>query len=105
MVKHTQLLGNLPTNCLSVFDLFVKLALKGLIPFHLKVPELNKFLTSLILLSENCSENIYLHEVNNKNIRKMYEMCSKSTKKTLDRCHWRCFSVFFLTLNRFHIFF
>ena len=31
MVKHTQqFVGNLPTNCLSVFDQFVGLALKGL---------------------------------------------------------------------------
>ena len=33
MVKHTQFVGNLPTNCLSVFDHFVGLALKGL-SFH-----------------------------------------------------------------------
>ena len=32
MVKHTQTIRrNLPTNCLSVFDHFVGLALKGLI--------------------------------------------------------------------------
>ena len=32
MVKHTQtIVGNLPTNCLSMFDHFVKLAFKGLI--------------------------------------------------------------------------
>ena len=30
MVKHKQFVGNLPTNCLSVFDHFLKLALKGL---------------------------------------------------------------------------
>ena len=31
MVKHLkQFVGNLPTNCLSVFDHFVGLALKGL---------------------------------------------------------------------------
>ena len=28
---HKQFVGNLPTNCLSVFDHFVGLALKGLI--------------------------------------------------------------------------
>ena len=31
MVKHTQKICNLLTNCLSVFDHFVGLALKGLI--------------------------------------------------------------------------
>ena len=32
MVKHTQTIRRLlPTNCLSVFDNFVRLALKGLI--------------------------------------------------------------------------
>ena len=29
MVKHKQFAGKLPTNCLSVFDHFVGLALKG----------------------------------------------------------------------------
>ena len=35
MVKQNtfkQVVGKLPTNCLSVFDIFVELALKGLIP-------------------------------------------------------------------------
>ena len=36
-----QFVGKLPTNCLSVFDHFVILALKGLIPFQLK--HLKKF--------------------------------------------------------------
>ena len=31
MVKQTQFVGKLQTNCLSVFDHFVKLKLKGLI--------------------------------------------------------------------------
>ena len=32
MVEHTQTIGRLlPTNCLSVFDHFITLALKGLI--------------------------------------------------------------------------
>ena len=30
MVKHTQTIGKLSTNCLSVFDSFVGLVLKGL---------------------------------------------------------------------------
>ena len=30
MVKHTQFVSNLPTNCVSMFDHFVGLALKGL---------------------------------------------------------------------------
>ena len=30
MVKYTQIVGNLPTICLSVFDHFMNLALKGL---------------------------------------------------------------------------
>ena len=59
MVKHTQTIrrqikqfvGNLPTNCFSVFDYFVKLALKGLkihaivVPLQTAVPHLTKFLT------------------------------------------------------------
>ena len=35
MVKHTQTIRRQPTNCLSVFDHFVKLALKGLMFFYL----------------------------------------------------------------------
>ena len=37
MVKHTQTTrhSKLPTNCLSVFDHFVELALIGLMCFHL----------------------------------------------------------------------
>ena len=34
MVKHTKFVGKLPTNCLSVFDHSVGLALKGLISFY-----------------------------------------------------------------------
>ena len=36
MTKHSQTIRRQPTNCLSVFDHFVGLALKGLIPpiFH-----------------------------------------------------------------------
>ena len=30
MVKHTQFVRNLPTNCLSVFEYFVRLVLKEL---------------------------------------------------------------------------
>ena len=30
MVKHTQCVGNVPTNCLSVFDHFAGLVLRGL---------------------------------------------------------------------------
>ena len=47
-----QFVGNLPTNCFSVFDYFVKLALKGLNKIHAivvslqtAVPHLTKFLT------------------------------------------------------------
>ena len=38
MVKHSQqFVGKLPTNCLSVFDYFLGLALKGLIQQYAKV--------------------------------------------------------------------
>ena len=37
MVKHTQTIcRQQPTNCLNVFDHFVKWALKGFIPLHLR---------------------------------------------------------------------
>ena len=47
MVKHTQTIHQLlPTNCLSMFDYYVLLALKGLSFLHLISNELNgtKFL-------------------------------------------------------------
>ena len=52
MVKYTlkQFIGKLPTNCLSVFDHFVILALKGLKPFTFSQHDSQiqkKFLASL----------------------------------------------------------
>ena len=40
MLKHIQTIRRYPTNCLSVFDHFVKLALKGLFPT--KRPEIKR---------------------------------------------------------------
>ena len=40
------------------------------------------------------SANIYLFQVNYKNIRKKYKICSKFTIKTPERRHWRCSGVF-----------
>ena len=37
---------------------------------------------------------IYLLKVNDRNTRKRFEICSKLTKKTPERCHWRRSSVF-----------
>ena len=48
-------------------------------------------------------KSIYLLKVNNRNIRKRCEICSKLTIKTLERRQWRCSGVFIVNLNIFHI--
>ena len=49
-----EFVGNLPTNCLSVFDHFVKLALKGLKPFNhlglLRKPALFHFFVTICII-------------------------------------------------------
>ena len=61
MAKHTQTI--LPTNCLSVFDHFVGLALKGLSRYlYIKEEEIESKIT-------------------NEGIRMTGETCSKSTAK------------------------
>ena len=51
MVKHTQqFVGNLPTNCLSVFDHFVGLMLKVLRRYKMGALARNR----LIIRIENC---------------------------------------------------
>ena len=53
MVKHTQAIRRLPTNCLSVFDDFVIMALKGLkrsffvVMFNLIVVKNFQFVTGI----------------------------------------------------------
>ena len=36
----------------------------------------------------------YMLKVNNRNTRTRYEICSKLTIKTPERCQWRCSGVF-----------
>ena len=58
MVKHTQTTRRQkPTNCLSVFDHFVGLALKG---YLLRLSSFNSFLTDLRLLTETVQTLIIL---------------------------------------------
>ena len=49
--------------------------------------------------------NIYLFKVNNGNIRKRCEICSKLTIKTPERCQWRCSAVFIVNFERISHFF
>ena len=81
MVKHTQTICcNLSANCLSVFDLFVGLALEGL--------SLNKKVTRLI------PANKYMLKVNIRNTRKKGKICSKLIIKTQEQDHWRHSGIF-----------
>ena len=50
-------------------------------------------------------ENKYLVKVNNRNIVKKSEICSKLTIKKPERVHWRCSGFFVVNLNIFHILF
>ena len=43
--------------------------------------------------------NIYLFKVNNRNIRKRYDICSKLTIKTPERRHWRRSGVFIVNFE------
>ena len=42
---------------------------------------------------------IYLLKVNDRNTRKRFEICSKLTKKTPERCHWRRCGVFIVNFE------
>ena len=43
--------------------------------------------------------DIYLLQVNNRNTRKMHEICPKLTVKTPERPHWCCSGVFIVNLE------
>ena len=53
--KLTQFVGNLPTNCSSVFDHFVEFPLKGLrVSFDDTVPKLGSFYGANFCLTSEC---------------------------------------------------
>ena len=41
----------------------------------------------------------YMFQVNNRNTRTMYEICSKLTMKTPERRHWRHLGVFVVNIE------
>ena len=41
----------------------------------------------------------YIFKVNNRSTRTRCEICSKLTKKTLERCYWHCFVVFIVNFE------
>ena len=118
MVKHAETIRLLLlTNCLSVFNHFVGLVLKGLlviIPEQiltylnsiLKTPEWHHFSNIKVYNFEQHSHifypaGIYLFKFKNRNTRIKYEICSKVIRRTHVRCHWPRSGVLSLTLNRF----
>ena len=62
-----QFVGNLPKNCLSVFDHFVKLALKGLPVFlsNRRILSLNKLLEFLV--TDSSEKEFYIFSKNHRN--------------------------------------
>ena len=48
-------------------------------------------------LSFSASNDLF--KVNNRNHRKSYEICSRLTIKTTERCQWVCFGVFIVNLE------
>ena len=132
MVKHTKTIRRLlSTNCLSVFDHFVLLALKGLTQFRsydlipswqsifkvaikliycsevcfIDFGNNQSWLSCLIILFNYFPASIYLHKVNSRNARKRCEICSKLTIKIPERHHWRRSGIFIVNLKHIsHLF-
>ena len=50
-----------------------------------------------VIIEQPLCNNLF--KVNNRNFRRMREICSKLTIKTPERRHWRRSSVFIVTLN------
>ena len=101
-----QLLINLPTNCLSVFDHFVGLALKGL-KTTLKIWEkatkcnltiLPKVMKCSWVSVKHISAGNYMFKVKNKNTRTRRKVCSKFTIKTPKR-YWRRSGIFIMNFE------
>ena len=53
-------------------------------------------------LSSPCPAGIYLLNVNNRNTRTRYEICSKLTIKTPERRQWGRSNVFIVNFEQFH---
>ena len=95
MVKHTQTIRRLePTNCLSVFDHYDGLTLKGLSFF---------FTQSFYKAFCINQTDIYLLKVNKGKIGIVCGICSKITIKTPDSLIVLVFSLLTLTLNWIYI--
>ena len=65
------------------------------------IRSLNKLIVSDKAIAYTIPANIYLFKVNNRNIRKRYEKCSKLTIKTPKQRQWRRSGAF--TVNFEHI--
>ena len=103
VVKHTRAISRLlTTNCLSAFDYFVELGLKGLnilrqvfrtLPNILKAAKIltrifkciSNFVITVSISRYATQAGIYLLKVNNRNTKTRCEICSKLTIKTPER--------------------
>ena len=59
-----------------------------------------KFLVNIKASNKNTPISLGLFKVNNRNIKRKFEICSKLTTKTSDRQHWRCFSIFTVSFKQ-----
>ena len=53
----------------------------------------------ILMTSNKTSVDNYMFQVNNRNTRTMYEICSKLTIKTPERRHWRHLGVFVVNIE------
>ena len=96
MVKHTQAISlQPPTNCLSVFDHFVRLPPKGL----------NKKEHGHEMGCKSFPVCNYMFKVNIRNTRTRCEICSKLTIKTPEQRHWHRSGIFIVNFEHIsHLF-
>ena len=71
---------------------------------HQRIVRKTRFKYIWVCSGEPIPANIYLFKVNNRNITKRCEICSKLTIKTPTRRHWRRSEFFWWILNILHTF-
>ena len=75
------------------------------IPWKSYVLMMKKILIWTHLMQWNNPANIYLLKVNNRNIKKRYEICSLLTVKTPQRCQWHLSGILIVNFeNISHLF-
>ena len=94
MIKHTPSIRlQQPTNCLSVFEHFMGLALKGLNSGFVSTGRIT--FTQWVANSANK----YLFKVENRNTKKRCKICLKLPTETPEQSQWRLSVVFIINFK------